>query len=91
MSVDMPPKKEESLEKGRVARLFGITDFIDKARWEGTDTESLINYAPVNLSDDDNAKALGSGLAISHFKKRRRGSSLKKLAIVWSLDHCIIW
>lgn len=49
----MPPKKEESLRKQRVARLFGITDFIDKARWEGTDSESLINYAPVNLSDDD--------------------------------------
>ncbi|MGB7575086.1 MAG: hypothetical protein WBN53_14640 [Thermodesulfobacteriota bacterium] len=49
----MPPKKGESLRKGRVARLFGITDFIDKARWEGTDAESLINYAPVNLSDDD--------------------------------------
>jgi len=49
----MPPKKEESLRRQRVARLFGITDFIDKARWEGTDTESLINYAPVNLSDDD--------------------------------------
>lgn len=49
----MPPKKEESLRKERVARLFGITDFIDKARWEGPDTESLINYAAVNLSDDD--------------------------------------
>lgn len=40
------------MKKETVARLFALTDFIDKARWQPA-AEQLINYAPVKLSDDD--------------------------------------
>jgi hypothetical protein len=48
----MPPESAQYLREERVANLFALTDFIDKARWQPT-TEPLINYAPVGLSDDD--------------------------------------
>ena len=43
----------QSLREQTVARLFALSDFIDKARWQKTANESLINYAPVELSDDE--------------------------------------
>jgi hypothetical protein len=49
----MPAKNGQSLREKTVVGLFALTDFIDKARWQKTATESLINYAPVELSDDE--------------------------------------
>jgi len=49
----MPPKNEQPLREKTVPRLFALTDFIDKARWQETATKSLINYAVIELSDDD--------------------------------------
>jgi len=48
----MPSQNTPSLKQKTVAKLFALTDFIDKARWKPA-TDSLINYAPVELSDDD--------------------------------------
>ena len=42
-----------TMKRQWVARLFSITNFIDEARWQNTATESLINYAPVELSGDE--------------------------------------
>jgi hypothetical protein len=49
----MRSENTQSLRGQAAVNLFALTDFIDKARWQKTATESLINYALVELSDDE--------------------------------------